>query len=209
LAVADVNGDGRDDIIQGDHFDERAALLGLPPSGGEIRIWRGRPNGPARKPVTLTQKTPDIPGTDNSGDGFGFTVDAADVDADGKADIIAGVPADDGDEGSVAVIRGGRDGYAHGLNTRFYMGHGLPGERRPGDRLGWAVSALDFTGDGRIDVATSVPGAARLADGVFVLERTKGGFAPGETRVVRPLRNLPPVSAPDVRSIRLGRADDR
>jgi hypothetical protein len=85
----------------------------------------------------------------------------------------------------------------------------VPGERQAGDRLGWAISALDFTGDGRIDVAASVPGAARFRDGVFVLERTKGSFAPDETRVVWPLRTMPPVQAPAIGSIRLGRADDR
>ena len=209
LAVADVNGDGRDDIIQGDHIDERAAQLGLAPSGGEIRIWRGRRGGPARQPLTLTQGSADVPGSENSGDGFGFTVDAADLDGDGYADIVAGVPADDGDEGSVAIIRGGRNGYARGLNTRFYKGHGVPGVRRPGDRLGWAVSALDVTGDDRIDVAASVPGAERPGGAVFVLERTKGGFAPDETRVVWPLRHVPDVRTPAISSIRIGRADER
>jgi hypothetical protein len=208
LAVADVNGDERDDIIQGDHIDERAAQLGLAPSGGEIRIWRGRPDGPARRPLTLTQDTPDIPGSENSGDAFGFTVDAGDLDRDGYADIVAGVPADNGDEGSVAVIRGGRGGYAHGGNTLFYKGHGVSGERRPGDRLGWAVSALDFTGDSRIDVAATVPGAARMGDAVVVLERTKGQFVPGETRVLWPLRGMREVKTPAIRSIRLGRADE-
>jgi hypothetical protein len=209
LAVADVNGDGRADIIQGDHIDERAKLLGLAPSGGEIRIWRGRRAGLPRKPLILTQRSGDVPGTENSGDGFGFTLDAADVDGDGKADIVAGLPADDGSEGSVAIIRGGRSGYAHGLNTRFYRGHGVPGQRRPGERLGWSVAALDFTGDGRIDVAASMPGATQPGEGVFVLERTKDGqFAPDETRVVWPLRDLKASPAPDIESIRLGRADD-
>jgi hypothetical protein len=109
----------------------------------------------------------------------------------------------------VAIIRGGRNGYARGLNTRFYKTHGVPGERRAGDRLGEAVAALDYTGDGRIDVAASVPGATRLGDAVFVLERTKGGFAPDETRVVWPLRQLRGVPGPDISRIRLGRADDQ
>jgi predicted Ser/Thr protein kinase len=207
LAVADLTGDGRDDIVQGDHIDEQAQATGAPPSGGEIRIWRGRRNGPSATPLTLTQATPNIPGAEGSGDGFGFTVDTADLDGDSLADIIVGVPFDDGGTGSLAIIHGGRGGYALGGNTRFQKGLGVSGQGEPGDRLGWAVSALDFNGDDRVDIAVGVPGAKRLRDAVFVLERSKGLFAPDDTDVVWPLRGLKGVRSPEIGSIRLGRAD--
>jgi hypothetical protein len=206
LAVADVTGDGRDDIIQGDHVVEQA-VAGAAPSGGVVRIWRGRRNGPASRPTPLTQAMPNIPGLENAGDAFGFTVDTGDLDGDDFADIIVGVPGDDGGAGSLAIIHGGRLGYARGGNTRFHKGFGVDGAPQPGDRLGWAVSALDLTGDDRVDVAASIPGATRLRDAVFVLERTKGVFAPDDTNVVWPLRGLAGLRAPDIASIRLGRAD--
>jgi hypothetical protein len=207
LAVADVTGDGRDDIVQGDHIDEQAAVTGEPPSGGVVRIWRGRSNGPAAKPITLTQDKANIPGAEDSGDAFGFTVDTGDLDNDTFADIIVGVPGDDGGAGSLAIIHGGRRGYARGGNTRFHKGLGLPGEPQAGDRLGWAISALDFTRDDRIDVAVSVAGAQSLRDAVFVLEHAKGLFAPDDTNVIRPLSGLVGLRAPVISSIRLGRAD--
>jgi predicted Ser/Thr protein kinase len=206
LAVADVTGDGYDDIVQGDSVDERAAALGLPPSGGEVRLWRGRRDGPADKPIILTQDRANVPGTENSGDAFGSTVDAGRLDHDRYADIVVGVPNDDGGAGSLAIIRGGRFGYARGGSTRFYKGYGVRGERRPGDALGRAVSVLDFSGDGRTDIAVTVDGADRLADALFVLERRGGQFVPDETHVVWPLRGIA-VPALKLGGMRLGRAD--
>ena len=55
LAVADVNGDGRDDIIQGDAIVE-PQVTGLVAAGGEVRIWTGGRRRPARKPLIIDQR---------------------------------------------------------------------------------------------------------------------------------------------------------
>jgi hypothetical protein len=204
LAVADMTGDGYDDIIQGDNVDERALAEGRAPSGGEIRIWPGRRTGPRHRPTVIDQGTANVPGTENSGDAFGFAVDAGDLDGDEHADILVGVPGDQGDAGSVAIIRGGRSGIARGGGARFYNGNGV---RSPGDRLGWATSVLDYTGDGRLDAAVTVAGADDLAHAVFVLTSTRGVFVPDEARVRWPLRGLTGVPEPAIDEIRLGRAD--
>ena len=61
LAVGDVNGDDRADIVQGDseHVDPAD---GLPVGAGHVRIWFGTPGGPRANPLTITQDTPTIPG---------------------------------------------------------------------------------------------------------------------------------------------------
>jgi serine/threonine-protein kinase len=48
VTVADVTGDGFDDIVQGDHIE-------VPEGGGELRLWRGGRRGPGDEPQTIDQ----------------------------------------------------------------------------------------------------------------------------------------------------------
>ena len=93
MAVADVTGDGIEDIVQGDHVESPEPGL-LPQGGGEIRLWRGGRRGPVAEPQTITQEPRAISGDDEAGDSFGFAVDAEDLTADGYADMIVGVPGE-------------------------------------------------------------------------------------------------------------------
>ena len=60
LAVGDVNGDDRADIVQGDaaHVDPAVAV---PVSGGEVRVWTGTSRGPRSSPLMITQDSPEGP----------------------------------------------------------------------------------------------------------------------------------------------------
>ena len=88
LAVADVNGDGYADIVQGDS-DHAQTVTGLPLSrAARCGCGSGSRRGPRRAPITITQDTPAVPGTDEPGDEFGAVVEAGDVDSDGFADMI-------------------------------------------------------------------------------------------------------------------------
>ena len=80
---------------------------------------RGRSScGPARRrdrvavPRTLAQGKRGVPGTGERGDAFGAALAAADVDRDGRADLIVGAPGEDHGSGHVpfsgAVPRRGR-----------------------------------------------------------------------------------------------------
>ena len=115
LAVADVNGDGYADIVQGD-----AEHAGRFLSPGEVRLWLGSRRGPRSEPLGITQDTPGVPGgSDEPGDEFGAVVDAGDVDLDGFADIIVGAIREDEGAGQITVIRGGENGHASVGNTQF------------------------------------------------------------------------------------------
>jgi FG-GAP repeat len=203
LAVADVDGDRRDDIVQGDHVDAQPPP-GEPPSGGEVRLWPGGRRGPTGDALRLTQEQGFVPGEDEPEDGFGSTVEAGDLDADGYADIVVGAPGENAGAGAVTVIRGGQAGIARAGHTRFFKGFGVPGEPVPGERFGWAIAALDLASDRRLDLAVTVREAARLRDAVFLIEGGKGAFAPDERRVSRLLRR---VRGPWSKSVRIGRAD--
>jgi hypothetical protein len=204
LAVADVDGDGDDDIAQGDATVE--PLTTGRALGGEVRVWLGGPRGPRAAPVLISQRPVTVPGADEVGDEFGASLGAGDLDGDGNADIVAGVPGENGGDGGVTVIRGGRGGRAGAAHTRFFKGPGgIPGAPGDADRFGSAIAVLDVSGDDRLDVIASSHDAERLVDSVYVIEGGNGAFARGERRVWRPLRS---VRVPNARieTIRIGRS---
>jgi hypothetical protein len=210
LALADVTGDHRDDIIQGDAVVEQTAV-GQVAVGGEVRVWRGGRSGPATEPFVIDQQRGGIPGDDEFGDGFGAGVDAGDLDSDGYADMVVAAPGEDEngvlDAGAVSVIRGGHVGRAATGHSRFYQSFGIPGDPTAGAEVGWSIAVLDMSGDGKLDVALSIRGADRIQDSVYLIEGGKGQFAPGETRPWRPLRGVVNVRDPNISRIRIGRAD--
>jgi FG-GAP repeat len=177
LGVADVNGDGRADVVQGD--------VPVPPAGsdiaGEVLLWLGGPEGPGDSAISITQRTPSVPGRDEPGDRFGAVVDAGDVDGDGFADILVGAPGEDDWAGSITVIRGGRNGHATTGHSSFGQEfREVPGSARPGRRFGSALAVLELSDDRRPDLAV----AARGEDGderIMVVEGGAGAFAPDET----------------------------
>ncbi len=177
LAVADVNGDGRADIVQGD-----AALAPIDSEMfGQVLLWLGGPEGPSRAPLLITQERGPIPGGDETGDRFGAVVDAGDVDGDGFADMVIGAPGEDGSEGRITVLRGGRNGYAKRGHSSFDQAYvAIPGEPRAGNRFGSALAVLQLTDDRRPDLVI----AGRGEDGdeqIMVVEGGPGVFAPDET----------------------------
>jgi serine/threonine protein kinase len=210
LAIADVTGDHRDDIIQGDAVAEPAAV-GRAAVGGEVRVWRGGRSGPAAEPLVIDQQTGAIPGDDEFGDGFGAGVDAGDLDGDGYADMVVAAPGEDEngvlDAGAVIVIRGGHAGRAATGHSRFFQSFGIRGALTAGAEVGWSIAVLDMSGDGKLDVALSIRGADRIQDSVYLIEGGNGQFAPGETTPWRPLRGVVGVRDPNISRIRIGRAD--
>ncbi len=204
LAVADVNGDGRDDIIQGDAIVE-PQVVGLVAAGGEVRIWLGRRRRPARTPQIIDQRAKDVPGTDTFNDGFGTSVGAARLDADRFADMVISAPGENGVDGRVTVLRGGPSGYRPAAAAAFEFGAGLPGPKGAGWAAGWALSVMDIAGNRRPEVIVLVHSAPRLEDAILVIQPGKGVFAPDETRVWKPFAGFDAVESPNLHRIRIGR----
>jgi hypothetical protein len=201
VAVADVDGDGFEDIVQGDHLDTPAA-----PGGGEIRLWRGGRRGPAREPLTIVQGTRVTQGTrDEAGDMFGYAVDARRLDADDFAEMVVSMPGENGARGGVIVIRGGRAGYALSGATPFTRAwKAIPGEPVPSESFGWTLAIVQLPGDDRPDLAVTARGAERVDDAIVILEGGPGIFSPDETEVSElPLGEA--VQDPRIEAIRIAR----
>lgn len=103
VAAGDVNGDGYADIIAGASKDDLPSIPKIIKDTGSVSIWSG--NGYAQIGSTLYGGA--------AKDYFGSSVGAGDVNGDGKADLIIGIPGKDitaaktvKDAGAVQVISG-------------------------------------------------------------------------------------------------------
>jgi hypothetical protein len=191
LAVADVNGDGYADVVQGDA--NAGGANDLTPGAGAVRLWLGGDNGLRPSPISITQASPGIPGDDEADDAFGHVVEAGDVDGDRLADILVGAPGDRGEAGTVVVIRGAESGHATSGNTRITKG------AEP-HRFGSTLALLDLAGDPPGGLAVGVEEAPSFADAFVVVT-----VADSEPAIV-PLPGLGDEAAAQGSPLRLGRS---
>jgi len=175
IALGDVNGDGRDDIVFGRPQTAYSGDGTPDPSelGERIGVVPGTAQGPKQAdPRTIDQDTPGVPGVSESGDLFGTDVAVGDVNGDGFADIAVGIPREDFsgvlDAGTVAVIPGGASGPS-GAGTKVFSQNtaGVPGTAERGDLFGEAVTFLDGDHDGRADLVVGAPGENSDAGSVW------------------------------------------
>lgn len=132
---ADVDGDGCPDLIAGAPSN---AVNGV--KAGMVRVFSGRDGSTLH---TFYGGTP--------GDDFGLSVDVvADLDGDGKAELIAGAPQAGPDGPGFARVFSGGSGAV--VTTQFGV--------QNGDEYGFAVrDAGDVNADGKTDLVIGVPEA--------------------------------------------------
>jgi hypothetical protein len=156
-AFGDVNGDGLADLVSG-------YISQSPARGGEVAVRYGTRQGlPAEPDRTITQDTPGVPGTTGEYDRFGSAVAVGDTDGDGRDDVAVGVQGKPAGEaaaaGSVVVLKGRRGGLTTAGARSFSQDTpGVPGTAEAEDLFGWAVSLVDFGGDGGADLAVAAVG---------------------------------------------------
>ncbi|MDG4858576.1 FG-GAP repeat protein [Streptomyces sp. T-3] len=153
VAGPDLNGDGYADAVVG----VGSAEVEGKKAAGFIHVLYGGENGLGNGGIIkYTQEFPGIPGTSEAGDRFGSSVVTADVDGDGRTDVVVGAPGEtvgDGTSGkghgSVVVLYGSSQEENGG-----YLGRGRTiVQGKAGDHAGASLSAGDFTRDGAVDVA--------------------------------------------------------
>ncbi len=165
----DVNGDGYADAVVGAPGED----LGYDVNAGMLHVLYGRSTGiTTYGDKVIHQDTYGVPGSAEDGDLFALTNTSGDFNADGYADVavstiwedIGSVP----DAGLVQVFYGSTSG----LRTSGVTSLEIP---REGLEFGTGLSAGDFNGDGRDDLA--VGGPWYDAGSVFVYSGTATGLS--------------------------------
>ncbi|MEN1728988.1 MAG: SUMF1/EgtB/PvdO family nonheme iron enzyme, partial [Pseudomonadota bacterium] len=160
LTAGDFDDDGVDDLVVGlpGHISRAGAILVIPGSNSGL-IGAGhqfiRPGlfGFAGSPETET--------------GFGQSLSAGDINADGADDLIVGIPRRDpagqANAGAVLIAFGQTnvglvaEGSLLWNRSNLGSGSGSVGALAAGDQFGTAVLLADFDHDGRADAVVSSP----------------------------------------------------
>ena len=139
--------------------------LGARANAGVVHIFPTSADGRLRggREQTLRQGRAGIAGPAEAGDRFGEVIQAGDFDGDGFLDFAFGVPGEDlgrtRNAGVVQIVYGSDRGYRGGRTQTIHRDTpGVPGPVGRGDQFGAALAAVDFDGDGHLDLAIGVPG---------------------------------------------------
>ncbi|WP_406351477.1 VCBS repeat-containing protein [Streptomyces sp. NBC_01635] len=165
IALGDVDGDGRQDVV----FGRSTA------GGGLLGVVRGTADGLEARATLVGQDSPGVPGTDESGDRFGTDVAVGDVTGDGYADVVAGAPGEDlagrKDAGRFVVLRGSPTGVTGGSVQAFSQNTaGVPGSAEDGDRFGTGTAVVGG------HVVVSAPGENSRSGAVWAFAGTTAGI---------------------------------
>ncbi|MBU0496133.1 MAG: FG-GAP repeat protein [Chloroflexi bacterium] len=170
LAVGDFNGDGYYDLAVGVPWKD----VGGNDAAGSVVIFYGTSTGLDLKTSEgWDQDKPDILGTAEAGDHFGYALAAGDFNGDGRDDLAVGVEGEEvngkASAGAVNVLYGSAAGLTATGNQLWHQDSpGILDATEVGDLFGEVLVAGDFNGDGRDDLAVGVPyentGASELED---------------------------------------------
>lgn len=172
LAVGDVNGDGRPDLVEGSQgYPEDTDGEGIP---GHVSYCPGGPTGPKRCRALGTQH------------GGGPTaLEIADMNGDGYGDVIAGRPINgyvfdpgfDDPPGAVRIWRGSRNGPRGRPLTITQNTPGVPGRSRDRDEFGASLAAGRLDGDKYADLVIGAPGENKGRGRVTMVRGGPEGYA--------------------------------
>jgi len=160
LAIGNLGAGARGDLVIGIPGED----VGDVADAGAVAVLFGSTAGiTAASSQLWTQDSVEIPDTAERGDGFGSSVAARDLDADGFAELIVGAPHENlgarVDAGALTVLPGSAGGPLGIGSRRWTEGTtGVPGQVEYGDVFAAALGVGDFNGDGFGDVAIGAPG---------------------------------------------------
>ncbi|MGH3312816.1 MAG: FG-GAP repeat protein [Streptomyces sp.] len=192
LAAGDFDGDGHDDLALGEcreiadeNIDDPCGPEELAKGGG-VHTHYGSPAGRSfgSRAQTLNQDTAGVPGVAEDGDRFGAALAVADVNRDGRDDLIAGAPGEaigsKAGAGAAWLLHGGAQGLldANGAATSVSWNQdtpGVPGVAEAGDTFGVAVASGDGNADGVPDVTVGSPGENSSLGAVWFLPSGSAG----------------------------------
>jgi hypothetical protein len=158
-ASSDFNGDGFSDAVVADPYADPGGVT----DAGQVTVMYGTSSTVGGGSVdTLVQGSGKVGNTASSGDRFGTTVSAADLDNDGYTDLLVGTPYEDingqADSGLAQVIWGSSDGLGKGKASTELTQTSFGRTITAGDQLGYAIDASNELGADLPMVAVGVPG---------------------------------------------------
>ncbi|MFJ4711410.1 FG-GAP repeat protein [Streptomyces sp. NPDC088785] len=109
VAAGDVDGDGYADLAVGAPGEAIGSVAGA----GNVWVLRGGSGGlTGAGAQSVNQGSAGVPGANEASDLFGAAVRLADVNRDGRADLVVGAGGENSDDGAVTVLRGSAAGVA-------------------------------------------------------------------------------------------------
>ncbi len=159
VAIGDVTGDGLADLVIGAASSQGSGNAGT--NRGEVVVIAGSASLPSTLNLASASPLRTYYGLTDS-DYAGLSVAIGDVNADGIGDILIGAPYGDGptdanlDRGEIYMILGSSSLPSTGVlsSAANVVVYG----RDDSDRFGFALAPGDVNGDGRPDIAATVPG---------------------------------------------------
>ncbi|MFC4066113.1 FG-GAP repeat protein [Actinoplanes subglobosus] len=142
LATGDTGADGRDELIVSAHQE----AIGSKTAAGAVQVFRGSTSGLVPGAM-FSQDDAAIPGSSESGDYFGSALVLADLDRDGKRDLVIGVRGETAGSaqgtGAINVLFSAATGpVAAGSIYLDQNSAGVPGANESQDGFGWGLSRL-------------------------------------------------------------------
>jgi hypothetical protein len=183
LAAAEMNGDEFDDLAIGVPYETHGVGGGALIAAGAVNVVFGTSDGldAASGAPIWTQDSDSMKSEAEAGEFFGWSLEAADFDNDGHADLAVGVPYDNvlGVQiGSVHILYSDDTGPSAARDLQLFDPH----NPELNDAFGYSMTAVDTNGDSYMDLTVGaynddpIGVAAANAGSVFLFHSNQDGL---------------------------------